>query len=88
MMWPRHEDWWAHLARYDNGRSSLAPRLGPRGGFVDALGYEHITCHTCGAVAVWPPFRLRAQPRPPGHRIEKRGGSSWVEVCPGFEDPP
>jgi hypothetical protein len=83
-MWPRREEWWAHLARYDNGQSSLEPRVGPHGGFVTPLGSEHVTCPTCGNVAVWPPnLRPDVPCVVPGHRIVRDEYDRIIgDTCP------
>lgn len=87
MRWPRGEEWAAHLVRYSGGgRSSLEPRVGPHGGFVNDRGYEHVTCKTCGNVAVWPPpdhLPPGVVCLVPGHREIRGEDGVFRDTCPG-----
>lgn len=57
---------------------------GPRGGFVTDRGYEHVTCPTCGNVAVWPPnLRPDVPCAPPGHYLIRDDDGHVVDdICP------
>lgn len=59
-------------------------RVGPHGGFVTAGGYEHVTCPTCGNVAVWPPGLEDVACAPPGHYLVRDDDGRVVDdICPG-----
>lgn len=57
---------------------------GPHHGFVDARSFEHVTCLTCGGVAVWPPnLPPGVVCVVPGHRIERdEDGRIVGDTCP------
>lgn len=57
--------------------------VGPHGGYVNAAGFEHVTCPTCGNVAVWPPGVEDVTCVPPGHRLVRDiHGRVVDDVCP------
>lgn len=79
--WPRRGEWTQHLARWNDGRSSLG-ETGVHGGAVTTRGFERTPCHTCGAVGTWTSPGPEAMYGPPtGHRLVQEDGM-LLDICP------